>query len=312
MRIIAAIVCLCALAPAFAQTTGPSAETAPPEPKHISLTGALPAELKCHKAISGHLMVSPLINGQQLGEFIFDTGAGMTCLDAQIVKKLDLPEAGETVAKGSGGSQATKFRAIKSLALGPVLIEDSAVVELDLRMIGLAMRAALNGIIGYECFLGAIYEIDLANSKVVVHDPKKFQLPEGAQWQKLVIQDRRPYVEAKIENNEPGLYLIDTGANGAITVHAPAVKKLKLLEGRKTDQSGFGGVGGIRAARKGSVESFTVCGNTLRNVDTTFSQAEKGALAEDTSQGTIGLELLNQFRVIVDYSGGRVALIPGK
>ena len=118
------------------------------------------------------------------------------------------------------------------------------VVDLDLRLIGLAIGEPIDGIIGYECFLPAIYEIDLAAEKIVVHDPQTYHLPDGAQWQPLVIRDRRPHAMGQIENKEPGLFMLDTGATGALAVHSPTVKKLNLLEGRKTNGSMTGGGAG--------------------------------------------------------------------
>jgi hypothetical protein len=226
-----------------------------------------------------------------------------------VAKKLALPDAGETIARGAGGSQSTRLRGIESLALGPLLVEGSMVVDLDLRLIGLTIGEPIDGIIGYECFLPAIYEIDLAAAKIMIHDPATYRLPDGAQWQPLVIRDRRPHAMGQIEEKEPGLFMLDTGATGALAIHSHAVKRLKLLEGRKTNASMTGGVGGMRIARSGTIESLMLCGQKIENVKTVFSQAEKDTRAGDDVQGEIGVEVLKQFRMIVNYPDRKIALI---
>ena len=295
----------------------------PPDPSQIAIVGTLPVELKARRTKVGLLLVRPQINGQDAGWFILDTGAGMSCIDAQLAQKLKLPEAGGVSARGSGGRKETTLRKYESLTLGPVQIKDSTVVELNLSAIALAIGHPIDGIIGYECFLPAVYEVDFVGERVTIYDPKTYQLPASAAtqpatqpasqpmspWQPITMYDRRPCTPASIEGHEPGLFLIDSGATGFVTVHGPAVKKLKLLEGRDTSVTGFGGVGGIRAARSGKLNSFSIAARNLTGVPAMFSQAEEGALADEAVQGIVGTQLLERFRVIVDYQGKRVALL---
>jgi predicted aspartyl protease len=287
-----------------------TAPAAPAEPGKVSLVGKLPAELKVKRAKTGHLLVQAQIDGKDAGWFIFDTGAGMSCLDKKIVQRLALPDAGEASAQGSGGAQATHLRAVKSLAVGPVLVEDSTVVELDLRPIAAAMGEQIDGVVGYECFLAGIFEVNLEEAKITVHDPGTYKLPEGQRWHSLSFLGRRPCVPGKIEDREEGRFLIDLGANSAITIHAPAVEKLKLLEGRETKASMTGGVGGMHAARSGSLKELTICGQTIREVPAIFATTSKAGPSESELQATIGVGVLKRFQCVVNYRDKSIALLP--
>ena len=300
--------------PATAPASAPAATVAQqvPEPRRISLNGQTPVELKVKRARTGHLLVSPQIDGQDAGWFIFDTGAGMSCVDADLVKRLNLPDAGEVTANGTGGTAITRFRRIKSLSLGPILIEDSSVVELNLKPIALAMGEPIDGVIGYEVFGAGIFEVDLDAGRITVHDPKTYELAEGQAWQRLSFVDRRPRVPGRIEGHEPGEFLLDLGANSSVTVHAGTVKELALLEGRETRNAKTGGVGGIHAARQGSLASLTICGQRVENVPAVFAQSEKGARNEAGAQGTIGVGLLKRFLLVLNYPQETVALLPRK
>ena len=297
------------------------AQTAPPAsqeqtqrlltPERTLLAEELPAELVVKRAErTGHLLVSPRINGEETGWFIFDTGAGLSCVDNDLVERLKLPEAGQTTARGSGGHQPTRFRRVETLELGPLKLEGSRVVELELAPISLAVGEQLAGIIGYDCLSAAVWEIDLAGGRIVAHDPGNYQLPEGDQWLDLHFQSRRPSLQGQIEDNPPGPFVIDTGANTAISVHGPAVSEFKLLEGRETRATMMGGVGGMRPARSGKLESITIGGRILEEVTATFAPGEDGGALDDESiQATVGIAALRNWILVIDYSRTRVAIL---
>jgi hypothetical protein len=174
----------------------------------------------------------------------------------------------------------------------------------------MAMVEQIDGVVGYECFLAGVFEVDLLAARITIPDPVAYKLPEGQEWQPITFIGRRPHITAQIEGNPAGRFLIDLGSNNAVTVSAPTVKQFNLLEGRDTTASMSGGVGGIHAARKGALKTMTVCGQQLQDVSTIFTQTDKGALSDGNLQGSIGVGLLKQFHVIVDYKNQRIALLP--
>lgn len=284
-----------------------------PEPKRVAVVGKLPTTLPVRVAQTGHLLVAPRINGQDVGWFILDTGAGMSCVDKSIVEKLKLPVAGEATAMGAGGKKATKLRTTSLLELGPLRLEDAPVVELDLAAIRMFVDPQLMGIIGYECFVPAIYEINVADARVTLHAREQFKLP-GGEWSPIQLLGRRPYVSGSIEGLEPGPVLVDTGQTDAVMVPSNVVEKHKLLEGRKTRGSFMGGVGGLNSSVQGKLDRFVFADQFVTDVATNFSKSRKGAAAGDAHGciANIGIPLLRRFDVFVDYAGQRIAFVPKK
>ena len=92
-------------------------------------------------------------------------------------------------------------------------------------------------------------------------------------------------------------------------MHAPAVKKLKLLDGRETKASVAGGVGGLKKVRHGTLKTATIGGCEVSDIPATFSEAEGGLAASDEALATAGLKLLQRFRVIVNESAGRIGFV---
>ena len=298
-------------APATAPAPAPTAPVESAEPGKVGLVGARPAELKVKRAKTGHLLVSPMIDGQEAGWFIFDTGAGMSCVDKTVAARLALPVAGEASALGEGGTQQTRLLKVKSIELGPVRVEDSTVVELNLKPIALAMGEQVDGVIGYECFLPGVFEVDLAAGRITVHDPARYALPDGQKWEKLSFKGRRPRLPGRIEGHEEGLFLFDLGANTSLTVYTRTVERFNLLDGRETTATKSGGVGGIHAARKGSVGSLTLAGQRVDNVPAVFAQSKDGIAGTERERlGSVGVGLLKRFVLVLNYRDQTVGLLP--
>ncbi|MGH7177227.1 MAG: aspartyl protease family protein [Tepidisphaeraceae bacterium] len=296
-------------APATAPTTSSADEEKIVEPGKIAFDDSIPGALQVRRATTGHLLVNPQINGRDVGWFILDTGAGMSCVDKELAEKLGLPDAGGVTARGTGGSAESRVRSADVMTLGPVRIEGAKLLELNLKPFGIFLGQQINGIIGYECFMAGVFDIDFVNAAVSVHNVTSYELASGS-WAPLTIQGRRPCAPGQIENNPPGLFLLDTGSTSDIVIHAPTVERFKLLEGRKTRWSMFGGVGGMKSASSGVLGCVTLAGERLDKVSASFSKATDGAMSDDSEQATVGIPLLRQFRMFVNYPQKQIALVP--
>lgn len=281
------------------------------EPKRSSFNVQAPAELEVRKTLTGHLLVKSKVNGKDAGWFILDTGAGMSCIDKAVADEMKLPEGGGITARGIGGDKETKLRTFDSLSLGGITLEEGKLLELNLKPYGLLMGAGvpIAGIIGHDCFMAGVFDIDLANATVAVHDPKTFKLADSqGVWTAVKLVGRRPAVEGRIEGSEPGMLLLDTGSNDGLLVHSPTVKKLNLLDGRQTRQGKVGGEGGgMKSVRTGKLKSVTVGGCEIADVPASFAETTDGLTASDEVLATTGLKFLRNFRMIVNQSMNSIA-----
>ena len=280
------------------------------EPKRASFDSTAPHALEVKRTTTGHLLVKVNLNGQDAGWWILDTGAGMSCIEKEFAEQMNLPDAGAITAKGMGGEKQTKLRTFDSLKLGGLHLEDGKLLELNLKPYGFLMGAGvqINGIVGHDCFMNGVFDIDLANAVVSVHDPKTFKLaPSQGQWTSVKTVGRTPAVEGTIEGSEPGMFTLDTGSNEGLLVHSRTVERLKLLENRKTGTGMFGGVGGAKAVKTGRLKSVTVGGCEMSDVSAAFAQAKDGASASDEVLATVGLKFLSNFRMVINQSTDQIA-----
>jgi hypothetical protein len=262
------------------------------------------------KTPTGHLLVKPLLAGEDFGWFIFDTGAGYTCFDKALVEKLKMTQIGEVPVGGAvaSGSNSPIVRG-PDLRLGPITLEKPLGVALDLRLIGAAMGEKISGIVGYPLLQSAVVEIDCATPAITIHNPPKFTLPPEGQWQKLIIDNLHPMVEARYEGDRSGWFLMDTGMADSVVFYTPTVRKYKLLEGRKTGITLQGGVGGMAAAKTGTIEWFELGGHKFENLKVSFAQAAKGAFASEYADGNLGQAVFMPFRLVFDFGNERLAFL---
>ena len=70
----------------------------------VSFDDQISPELKVRRANTGHIFIKPLIQGKDVGWFLFDSGAGMSLINEDIAKDFDFPVVGEMAMGGIGGT----------------------------------------------------------------------------------------------------------------------------------------------------------------------------------------------------------------
>lgn len=287
----------------------PSTFSAPEPTAMATFEGEAALEVK--RAKTGHLLVKPRIDGREVGWFIFDTGAGATVLDKSTAATLGVEQFGSIPVGGIGGYVTSPLSMPKEFTLGPATIRSPVLITLDLAPIGKAIGEDLGGIVGYDLLSRVASEIDLAGARISLHDPRTYDAGGGA-WSPLMVYDRHPCVPGAIEGHE-GVLKLDTGANPAIMVTAPAVKKLGLLDSRETTRTRIGGSGGFRPAAKGVLRSVSFAGAEVKDVEAVMALPDDegmGVLRDDGTLGSLGGPLLQRGVLVLDYLHERMMLRP--
>lgn len=278
-------------------------------PNDVRFDPEVAPELEVTRTVSGHLLVEPLLEGESLGAFVFDTGAGITVIDRRVADELLLETLGSTIAVGVAGSTTTAYRRGERFQLGPVTIENPIYGDLDLSFLRGAFDKKVVGIVGFDLLARCVVELEPGTPRIALFDPGRYQLASG-NWQDLVLHQNHPCTRATFEGEREGLFRLDTGAGGTVTFHAPAVTALRLLEGRDVERGQSGGVGGTASAPEGVLEWFELAGHRFERPRVGFSQAESGAFTDLYTAGNIGQGFLRPFRMVLDYRNDRIAFVP--
>ncbi len=281
-------------------------------PHDVRFNSSVPAQFEVKRVASGHLLVRPKISGAEVGWFFFDTGTGAgTTISPAVADRLKLPAFGKIVQGGAAKLNVGQLREGTTFELGSLTIDKIIFVELPqpfceamTRMFGVEVV----GTCGYDLFSRAVVELDLKHGVASCHEPSGYQLKRGT-WEPLAFNHKIPCVRAKYEGGREGLFQFDTGAGNTVLFHAPAVKRLKLLEQRQTQPMKVGGVGGALDARIGSLDWFEVGGRRLQNPMALFLEPHEGALNEAFLDGTFGSGILKNMTIVFDYPHRRIAFV---
>jgi hypothetical protein len=266
--------------------------------------------LEVKRAVTGHVLVKPRIDGLDLGWFVFDTGAGgTTALHTGAVARLKLTQLAMNTVTTVNGTEAMPLGRAHSLQIGPLTIDSPLLQSMDLGFVQRPLGKDVMGIIGYDLLSRCVAEISLSDNSILIHEPRGYQLAEGS-WQKLFFSEDLPLVPATFDGGE-GLFRIDVGASAGaasnVVFHTQTVEELKLLEGRRVR----GGRLGMTRIAVGKVGWFELAGHRFDNPNVIFALDRKGPLGRDVyAAGNMGVNFLKPFRVVLDYRNERVAFVP--
>ncbi|MEW6745362.1 MAG: aspartyl protease family protein [Planctomycetota bacterium] len=267
------------------------------------------ARIEAKKTATGHLLVRPLLEGEEIGWVVLDTGAGSMVIDDDVGDELGLPSFGKVGATGVGGTVMTVFREAAAIQLGPLTFDGPIYfIELDLDPLGQAMGEKLAGICGYDLLSRAVVTIDVVTPRISIHDPESYELAGGT-WEPLTIMGRIPCVRARFEGDREGLFRIDTGSANSVDFHGGAVEKFKLLENRSTTPITLGGVGGTIRSEMGTLDWFELARHRFEKPTVTFARAGDGAFTDRLTLGTIGGRFLAPFTMVLNYPARKVAFV---
>lgn len=271
-------------------------------------------ELDVKRAPGGYLLVRPTVDGEDLGWFILDSGAGTNCISTSVTEALaDGPAdgpIGQIPARGIGGTVPASFWRADELALGPMTVAGPIFMELDLAFLDAAFGVKIGGILGFELLARCVAEVDMAEGVVALFDPRDYTLADDGRWEDALLYGRHPNVRASFEGHE-GVFKIDTGAAGdTVTMHYQTVADLGLVEGRETKASRTGGVGGQLPTRTGVLASFRLGGHDFTALPASFMIEDTGALSDDYVAGNVGGKLLEPFVLVFDYPHARLGFVP--
>lgn len=136
-----------------------------------SAAGEVPFELA---GLGGAAVLVPVyLNGQGPFQFVLDTGATLTCVDARLADSLALPASrGKLgVGAGVGGSGRLRLVQLDSVRVGTARVVDAPGCVLDLRHIG-ALGLEVDGLLGLNVLRRFRVTLDFRRRVLILQDPE--------------------------------------------------------------------------------------------------------------------------------------------
>ncbi len=286
-----------------ASSTASMFELAPSDLKDFRFDSGLPPSVEIRLADSGHVLVRPIIDGREVGWFILDTGADCHLISPQAADALGLQPFGQILATGTGGSTIVGLRQAREMRVGPLTLEDPVFVAIDLRDV----IQGVAGVVGYPLFRRSLVELNSGGAPARLFPAGSYPR-EVDVWHKLVLARNKLFLKGQFPGGHEGLFMLDTGARRGLTFHTPAVRELRLLEGRKTWKiRGSRGVGGRTPMREGALAWFDLGGVRFNGPNAAFALTEQGAHADPYAMGAVGMGFLKHCQIIFDVPESKIA-----
>ena len=257
------------------------------------------------------IFVRARVDGSRPLKFIFDTGASVSVVNADLIGELKLKVEGQADGTATGGAIHVGLVNGVSLSVEVAEVTNQIVATLALDK---SPCVQFDGIIGYDFINQFIVEIDYPNSMINLYNPKTYTYSGDGKVVPLSLAGRRtPLVATDILLAEDRSIVskleLDTGGDSAFVFTSAFVKKNRLVESLSTNIKGTGvGAGGeqkrvVARVKRIQLGSFMLDGPIV-NLE---QDAEDGGKEGD---GIVGGEVLRRFKVILDYAHQRMILEP--
>lgn len=255
------------------------------------------------------ILLHPMINGHDVGWFIFDTGASGCAITSVAAAKAGLPATGTTRLQGE--TRTTVYHA-DTLRVGPLTLAGLNMTGLNMSRSSGAFGREVVGILGRNVCTSAIVELDGPGRVVRLHAPGDSNATAQA-WIPVEMRRNLPHVRCDYAGAGSGLFVIDTGADATVHFLGSAVERHALTQaggvritGGRT-QITFGSVGRIK---EGTVQDFRIGPRQYGPLTATFATpGDSPSNVLPDVDGLIGLGLMREFTVFLDEAHGRVSFI---
>jgi hypothetical protein len=251
------------------------------------------------------------VDGRGPLTFALDSGAGGNVVFAKAAQRVGLSGGRRMKVTGASGDVTALMAHVDRLAFGPLTLADQGVLVLD---VPTAEAIGLDGIVGWELLrrFATTVDFDARTLTVWPGAPDDAQLGDAVP---IVVSDRLARIGATV-NGIDGVFDIDTGDNGGISLFRPFVRRTGLLasapprfvlpKGTGSDVGGENTTYGLVRGTSFRLGPLTLDAPLYRYVDAT-----SGVFARTDLAGNLGCEVWERFVLTFDYARSRVLLRPG-
>ncbi|MGO4686661.1 aspartyl protease family protein [Brevundimonas sp. 2YAF1] len=244
-------------------------------------------------------------------EAMLDSGAEVTVVDRAFAESIGLIAQGGVTAIGTGGTETVSIAPGFDVRFGEATLKGMTVAVMDLSAIAQALGRPVPVLLGKELMNQSITDIDFAAGRIRLVSAEGFAPPPGTVELPLTPVEGLRAVPITIEDGPPVLAMFDLGNGSALSLYPGYAAEARLLEGRRVSAAMAGGVGGAAPSALVSLSRISIGGYVFANVPATL-RTSGGVWARDDAAANIGLPIFSRFRLMIDFGGDRLFLLPGQ
>ena len=267
---------------------------------------------------SNSLIILPVsINGGPAVNFLFDTGVKSNIFFSKsIADELEMVYSRKLNLVGADGKTVLSASVSPNnhFDIGPIegIFQAILVLDDDFLELEKVLGVPIYGVIGHEFFKNNPIKVDYDNGLITFYNREALKWkPFWFREMPIELLGNKPYILTTIKQIDgPDLeakLLIDTGANHGLLLNQETDDDIILPE--KNIKSSLGrSLGGDLEGHVARVKKLTISGLNFRNVVTSYPEknAYSEVLIKTGRMGSLGSELLNHMKIIIDYPRERI------
>ena len=250
--------------------------------------------------VGSHILVSARVNDVP-ADVVFDTGAANYFSPAWS-EQFGLKISGGLNVSGVGESSTTGGYAVaKKISLGSAELSDQVVIVGPVPWDARPGRPDPAGSVGFEFLAEFRTTIDYPAQTMSFAEFGQQPAAKDAGTAVPFYSDGHSiYIEAEVDDHR-GLFRLDTGDGGTVTLFSAFAKRHDLYQETGEDVVSGAGVGGKVRARKVTLSRFRLAGTDFRELPANLSQNKSGSFASRTLAGSLGGGVLRCYSITFDY-----------
>jgi len=234
---------------------------------------------------------------------VFDTGAE-NAITPEIAAALALKTEGSGSVRDSGGNSIpVTYTKVRAFRVGDAELTDQplVVVGLPRHLTDRGSRPPLAGFVGYELLAHFAVRLDYEGRKLTLTPGQDFRYVGKGVSEPLRFSGKVPAIRA-LADGISGMFLIDTGSAGALTLRRAFVEKhgLEVRHPSALRVKSIGAAGPFDTILT-RLDLFDIGESRINRPATRFPSTREQGLPFTDIDGSVGYEILRQFVITFDY-----------
>lgn len=282
---------------------------------YVSLFAQKPLESIPMELYGDHIFIQVSVDDSEPLDFIFDSGDGLTVIDLDIAKKLELNLDHKQSTTSAGGKITGALIKHNKVEIDGLLMDSNIkVYATSLNHLEISIGRNIDGIIGYDILHNYTVRLNYDDGLFELFENGKG--PQSGKKIEFDLNNSIPVIDATVTlNNDeklPGKFYVNTGAGTTMDFNTPFVNANDIIN--KTGDHYSYLVKGIEEKEslhyEGKVKSFEFGPFKIEGMPVGISQAKYGIQNDKDISGIIGNRLLNRFNLTIDYKNKRFYFDP--
>ena len=164
----------------------------------LSLLAQMPKATIPFELFGEHIFIKLSVNGSEPLDFIFDTGDGLTVLNIETAREMDMVSDGKVKKTSAGGSVTGALLKHQKVELGGQPVNDIEIYETSLNHLEISIGRSIDGIIGYDVLDKYAVKIDYTQNEFVLYDENAFLYNGDGKSFDLKLNSYIPYIPATV------------------------------------------------------------------------------------------------------------------